>query len=412
MRTVATMSDAVDLGDIDICSHDSYLDGPPHELYTQLRREAPVYRHKKVEEGQPDFFWALTRHADVVTASRQFQTYSSALKGCTLNEDRPDLEFARMLIDSDPPEHTRLRMLVNRGFTPKSIRPLAEHYEEVSKDLVGKALEKGEIDMVTDLAAELPLIAIAEMMGVPVEDRQRVFEWSNRMIATQDPEYSGGAEDAQGAATELYMYANALGADRRACPRDDIVSTLISAEGSDQLSGMEFELFFLLLAVAGNETTRNAISHGINFLLEFPDAMAELQADMSLIDTAVEEMLRWATPVNQFRRAATCDVELNGVQIKQGESVVMFYASANFDEDVFADPFTFDIHRAPNPHLSFGGGGPHFCLGANLARLELKLLFQELLPRVKRIERTGEVSRLRSNFINGIKHLPVRLVPN
>ncbi len=280
----------------------------------------------------------------------------------------------------------------------------------MSIELVEEAIEQGEVDFVTKVAAELPLIAIAEMLGVPKEDRGKVFEWSNTMIATSDAEYSGGPEAAQAAAMELYMYANALAADRRENPRDDIITTLITAEG-EQLTGQEFELFVLLLSVAGNETTRNAISHSINHLIQFPDAFAEMKADPGVLDTAVEELLRWATPVNVFQRTATCDLELGGTQIREGESVAMYYMSANFDESVFADPFAFDIRRSPNPHLAFGGGGPHFCLGAQLARLEMKVLFEEMLPRISAIEPTGEVARLRSNFINGIKHLPVSLIP-
>ena len=396
------MSDTTEAS-IDIASHDSWAGGPPHQTFAWMRANAPVYRHLRMEPDQPEWFWALTRHADIVTVSRQFQNFSSAAKGAVLNDDRPDLEFARMLIDLDPPDHTRLRTLVSKAFTPKAIRQLADKYRTVSVELVTAAIDEGEVDFVTKVAAELPLIAIAEMLGVPREDRSRV---------SVDPEYSHGVEDTQNAAMELYMYANALAADRRANPRDDIVSTLVAAEEGDALTGQEFELFFLLLSVAGNETTRNAISHSINHLIQQPAAFAEMKANPAVLDTAVEELLRWATPVNMFRRAATGDIELHGTQINEGDSVVMYYMSANFDDAVFDDPFRFDITRSPNPHLAFGGGGPHFCLGAQLARLEMKVLFEEMLPRITAIEPTGDLSRLRSNFINGIKHLPVRLRPS
>ncbi len=401
----------VDTSQIDIQSHSVYLDGPPHDTFALLRREAPIFRHEGKNPGDTPWFWALTRHADIVAVSRQFQTYSAARKGVTLFEDRPDMDVARMLIDTDPPEHTRLRSLVNRGFTPKAIKLLADHYVEVTERLVAEAIDEGEVEFVTKVAAELPLIAIAEMLGIPVEDRHQVFEWSNRMIATSDADYSAGMDDASAAAAELYLYAQQLAADRRAHPRDDIISILVAAEEGDALSEHEFNLFVLLLAVAGNETTRNGISHGVLALMEHPDQWARLKADPSLVDSAVEEILRWATPVNLFRRTATCDVELHGQLIRENESVVMFYASANRDEAVFDRPDRFDIGRSPNPHVTFGGGGPHFCLGANLARLEMRTLFDELVRRCDHIEPAGEVQRLRSSFINGIKTLPVRLVP-
>ena len=401
----------IDTSLVDIQSHGVYVDGPPHDTFAVLRREAPIFRHEGKNPGDTPWFWAITRHADIVAVSRQFQTYSAARKGVTMFEDRADMEVARMLIDTDPPEHTRLRGLVNRGFTPRAIKMLADHYVDVTKRLVDEAIEEGEVDFVTKVAAELPLIAIAEMMGLPMEDRHKVFDWSNRMIATSDSDYSSGMEDATAAAGERYMYAQELAADRRANPRDDIISILVGAEDGDQLSEHEFNLFVLLLSVAGSETTRNGISHGVLSLMEHPAEWARLRADPSLVDSAVEEILRWATPVNLFRRTATCDVELHGQHIAENESVVIFYASGNRDEDVFDRPDTFDITRSPNPHLTFGGGGPHFCLGSNLARLEMRAVFDELARRCDHIEQTGEVHRLRSSFINGIKTLPVRLVP-
>lgn len=394
---------------LDIISNEAYRNGPPHELYTLMRREAPVLKHRGIDPGSPAWFWALTRHTDVVEVSRQFQIYSSAKKGALMNQDRPDLEVARMMIDQDPPEHTRLRNLVNRGFTPKAVRMLEDHFRDVAERLIREAVAEGEVDFVDKVSAELPLIAIAELLGVPHEDRRKVFEWSNRMIGATDPDMSGGLDDAAAASIELYMYANELGAQRRAEPRNDLISMLVSAEGNDQLSEHEFDLFVLLLSVAGNETTRNGISHGVLALIDHPHAYAELRADPSLIPSAVEEMLRWATPVNNFVRTATCDVELHGVRIKEGDAVCMLYASANRDEDVFTDPFTFDIHRNPNPHVTFGGGGPHFCLGFNLAKMEMRVLFEQLVAQVSTIELLGDVPKLRSSFVHGIKKLPVRL---
>lgn len=395
--------------DVDIASHDAWVAGVPHSLFARLRREAPVFRHTASEPEQPEFFWVLTRHVDVVRGSRVWEHFSSGAKGSLLNSDRPDMEVARLLIDLDPPEHTRLRNLVNRGFTPRAVKSLDGHFREITSRIVGEQVGVGEIDFVSAVAAELPLIAIAELMGVPVEDRHNLFEWSNTLIGGADPEYTRDPDDARNAMAALYMYANQLAAERRLDPRDDIITTLLTAEGNDQLSDHEFDLFILILAVAGNETTRNAISHGLAAFIEHPDQWDRLKADRSLLEPAIEEILRWATPVTHFRRTATCDLEVQGVSIAKGDAVYLSYSSANRDEDVFADPYRFDIGRTPNPHVAFGGGGPHFCLGAQLARLEMRIMFDELLNQVDRIEPTGPVDRLRSNFINGIKHLPVRL---
>jgi cholest-4-en-3-one 26-monooxygenase len=289
------------------------------------------------------------------------------------------------------------------------MRALEDHFREVAVQLVAEAVEQKDVEFVEKVSAELPLVAIAELLGIPVDERHKVFEWSNRMIGSTDPDYSGGADDAANAAAELYMYAQSLAEDRRKNPRSDIITTLIDETADDHLGSHEFELFVLLLSVAGNETTRNGISHGVLALIENPSSFEELRAEPELVPGAVEEILRWATPVNNFRRTATCDVELHGVQIKEGDAVVMFYPSGNRDEAVFKDPYTFDIRRNPNPHLTFGGGGPHFCLGSNLARLEMRIVFEELARQVKGIELTGNVSRLRSHFVHGIKTLPVRL---
>jgi cholest-4-en-3-one 26-monooxygenase len=394
---------------LDAISNETYRSGPPHDLYQLMRREAPIVKHRGIDPGSPPWFWAISRHADVVEVSRRFQTYSSARKGALVNQDRPDLEIARMMIDTDPPEHTRLRNLVSRGFTPKVMRSMEDHFHEVAARLIDDALAAGDVEFVDSVASELPLVAIAELLGIPYEDRRKVFDWSNRMIGATDPDYPGGVDDATAAAAELYMYANEMAAERRIEPRDDLVTTLISAEGGDELSEHEFDLFVLLLSVAGNETTRNGISHGLLALIEHPDAFDALKSDLSMVASGVEEMLRWGTPVNNFLRTATCDTALHGTQIREGDAVVMLYASANRDEDVFADPFRFDVTRHPNPHLTFGGGGPHHCLGFNLAKMEMRVLFEELITRVERIELIGEVTKLRSAFIHGIKQLPVRI---
>jgi cholest-4-en-3-one 26-monooxygenase len=355
----------------------------------------------------------VVRYQDLEQISRDARVFSSEW-GITLYEtDEVGLQQQRMMmLMMDPPRHTKQRLLVNKGFTPRMIGQLHDRIHQVAADIVDRIAERGECDFVVDVAAELPLQVIAEMMGVPQSDRHKVFEWSNRLIGSEDPEYAVSAEDATGAAMELFSYANDLAAEKRAHPGDDIVSTLLAAEvDGERLSDLEFDLFFELLAVAGNETTRNLISHGMLALAEHPDQRDLLLADPSLLPAAVDEMLRYASPVMYMRRTARADLEFNGQQIKEGDKVALWYIAANHDPDVFADPHRFDIRRTPNDYLAFGGGGPHFCLGSHLAKLEIRVMFEELLARLPDIELNGPVQRLRSNFINGIKHMPVRFTP-
>jgi cholest-4-en-3-one 26-monooxygenase len=400
------------LEDIDLTDEDTWADHVPHDQFSFLRAEAPVYRHpgNTIGDRVIEDFWALTRHADVQVVNRDTTTFSSEQRGVMVSE--PDEETSahfRTMLDTDPPAHTRLRRLVNRGFTPRMVTRFEEHYAQLTSDLLAKAVAQGTFDFVTDVAAELPLMAIAEILGVPVEDRHKLFEWSNKLVGNSDPEYVGSADDALTAATELYVYFNQLGEERRAEPGDDIISRLITEVEGDALGPHEFETFCLLLTVAGNETTRNATSHGMHALLEHPDQMQLLRDNPELLDPAIEEILRWATPVINFRRTATCATEVGGQAIAEGDALVMYYLSANRDETVFEDPFTFDITRDPNDHIAFGGGGAHHCLGANLARLELQIIFKELLASTRSITQAGDVDRLRSNFINGIKHMPVEV---
>jgi cholest-4-en-3-one 26-monooxygenase len=405
----------VDAADIDLLDRDRFTQGIPHEWFTWLRANAPVFHH---DEPDGDGFWVVSRYHDIVAANRDATTFSSAQdRGGVVSLDTPvapieGQEMAgNMMLFMDPPAHTRYRKLVNRGFTPRMIAALSAHVRELTVAIVEQAVAKGDCDFVVDVAAELPLEVIAELLGVPREDRFKLFEWSNSMIGSEDPEYRVSDEHVMEAQVEMYMYAQALADKRRAEPRQDIVTTLLNAEvDGDTLSELDFNLFFLLLSVAGNETTRNAIAHGMNAFLDNPDQWDLLVSDPAgRIDGAVEEILRWATPVLFFRRNCTRDTELGGQTIRAGEKISLWYISANRDESVFDDPFRFDITRDPNPHIAFGGGGPHFCLGAQLARLEIRLLFEELARRVPRLEGLGEPDRLRSNFIGGIKHLPVRL---
>ncbi|MEU6429258.1 cytochrome P450 [Microbispora sp. NPDC046973] len=397
--------------EINLVDKDRYArSGVPHDQLRRLRGDAPVYWH----EGEGDWpgFWAVTKHADVVHVSRHSDLFSSARK-LALFDEMPEeqREFQRlMMLNQDPPDHTRRRSLVNRGFTPRQIGRLEEHIRDICHALVDEVQSKPDVDFVRDIAAPLPLYVICELLGAPVEDRDKIFEWSNRMIGSDDPDYSTSPEEGQAAAFEVYSYAHTLAAARRQDPRDDIVTRLLQPDEDGQtLTEDEFDLFVLLLIVAGNETTRNAASGGMLTLFEHPDQWKRLVDDPSLARTAADEIVRWVSPVNLFRRTATADTEIRGQKIAAGDKVVVFYASANRDEEVFERPDEFDIGRDPNPQIGFGGGGAHFCLGNHLAKLELRVLFEVLAQRLPGIRQTGEARRLRSYFINGIKTLPVAL---
>jgi len=392
--------------DVDLNNLDLFVPGVPHDIFTELRRQSPYWQD---EPGGPGY-WNFTRYDDVVLVNKDNLTYSSHRRTALLNEmPEENLEEQRMMmLNMDPPLHTRYRLLVNKGFTPRMVGQLEENARLMAGLIIDQAIEKGEFDFVTDVAAELPLQVIADLMGVPQEDRHKVFDWSNRMIGSEDPEYQGAPEEAQLASMELFAYCHALTEQKKADPAEDLMSVLTRVEvDGERLSELEVDLFFLLLAVAGNETTRNLMAHGMLALLDHRDQYKELVGDPSLVASATEEMLRWGSPVMCFRRTATKDTDVNGFPVKDGDKVVIWYISANRDEAVFDDPFRFDIHRSPNPHVAFGGGGPHFCLGANLARLEIRVMFEEVMRRLPDLQPAGPVQRLRSNFINGIKHLPV-----
>jgi cholest-4-en-3-one 26-monooxygenase len=400
------------LADIDLWDMDQYTEAIPYEQLRRLRAEAPVFHHH--DPQQPNGFWAITRHEDVVYVSRNPELFSSAEKTALITElaEEQLAQQQMFMLNQDPPDHTRMRSLVNRGFTPRMIAKLEERIQETCDEIVAQALAKGEGDFVTLCAAELPLIVIAELMGVPLEDRHKVFDWSNRMVGGDDPEYGVTDEERLGAATEMWAYASALAEEKRKQVKDDIVSKLISAdEEGNVLSELEFDLFFMLLAVAGNETTRNAISGGMYALTQHPEEWTKLKGDPALIQTAADEIVRWVTPVHLFRRTALKDIELGGQTIRKGDKVVIFYTSANRDESVFENPDVFDIAREPNPHVGFGGGGPHFCLGRHLAKLEIECFYRSLIAHCDRVELVAEPRRLRSNFIMGIKEMTVRFVP-
>lgn len=394
-------------------------DGIPHDQLSWLRQHEPVFWHSDGGGGGWPGFWAITRHEDVESVSRHPETFSSHRRLALFSETPEDqIELQRlMMLNMDPPQHTRQRSFVNRGFTPRMIRRLEKHVQEICDELIDEVVTRGEADFVRDIAAPLPLYVICELIGAPAQDRDRLFDLSNRLIGFDDPDFQTAEDDGTLAAAEVYAYADQLAARRRDEPRDepraDIVTQLLRPDDQgDLLTTEEFDLFVLLLTVAGNETTRNAASGGMLALSEHPDQWARLCADPRLAPAAAEEIVRWVSPVNLFRRTAARDTEIRGQQIAEGDKVVVFYSSANRDDSVFGNPFTFDIGRSPNPHVGFGGGGPHFCLGRHLAALELQVLFRTLAKRMPDIEPAAQPRRLRSNFINGIKELPVRFTPS
>ena len=400
----------MDLSDIRLYDPAVFAERLPFEWFDHLRAHAPVHRFDDPVQGVP--FWAVTRHEDVVAVSRQPELFSSWERTSLFREPVDANELLQqqlMMLNQDPPEHTRLRSIVNKGFTPRVIGRLEERIAEYAGEIVDRAIAKGEGDFVEMVSAELPLEVIAEIMGAPLEDRGQIFELSNRLIGFDDPEFNTSPEEAVQAAAEMYVYSEDMRQRREADPRDDVVTRLTQAEvDGQQLEPLEFNLFFLLLAVAGNETTRNAISHGMQAFFEHPDQWERFLADPAgLSATMADEVIRWATPVMEFRRTAMADTEIGGVPIATGDKVVIYYISANRDESVFDDPYAFDIGRDPNPHIAFGGGGPHFCLGSHLARLEVRKVFEAIAARMPDIRPTGQPRRLQSNFINGIKELPV-----
>jgi cholest-4-en-3-one 26-monooxygenase len=395
----------------DFTDPDMYSERVPADEFAELRRTAPVWWNPKprgVGGFDDEGYWVVTRHADVVAVSRDSDTYSTWENTAIIRHQdgatRDQIELQRfVMLNIDPPQHTKLRGIVSRGFTPRAINSLRSALADRAERIVTEARAKGTGDFVIDVAAELPLQAIAELIGLPQDDRRKVFDWSNDMVGYDDPEYVG---DPAAAAAELIGYSMAMAEDRRQCPRDDIVTKLVHAElDGGQLSSDEFGFFVILLAVAGNETTRNAISHGMLAFLDHPDQWERFRVTRP--DTAADEIVRWATPVTVFQRTALADTTLGGQQIKAGQRVGLFYRSANFDEEVFDRPEVFDINRSPNPHLGFGGSGAHFCLGANLAKLEIDLIFNAIADHLPDISKAGDPKRLRSGWLNGIKTLPV-----
>ena len=387
----------------------------PHEEFKRLRQSSPVHWIEQAEAVRSGFtpesgtgYWALTKHADVCAVSKDSKNFGVHENGAIIRfgegMEREQIEMQRvMIINQDAPDHTKMRQIVSRGFTPRAIDALDAIMTERARQIVGDAVAKGTGNFGEQVAAELPLQAIAELLGVPQADRFKLFDWSNQMLAYDDPDVVGEPEVA---AAEILGYSMAMAAERKANPLDDIVTKLIHADQTGRgLTDDEFGFFVIILAVAGNETTRNAITHGLNAFMDNPEQWELWKKERPA--TMVDEVVRWATPVTAFQRTAHNDVEVGGQLIKKGQRVGLFYPSANFDEDVFDDPFTFDITREKNPHVGFGGNGAHYCLGANLARQEIRQMFDALADLAPNITKLGEPNRLRHSWINGIKDLQV-----
>jgi cytochrome P450 len=395
------MHDAIDLLDL---AH--YADGPPHAIFRRLRAEDPV--HWQRERSGPGF-WAVTKYADVVQVSRDPATFSS-FAGGTMVEDAPPPQLAMlrmMMLNMDPPQHTKLRMLVNKGFTPSAVTRLHRRIESLAENIVDQVAAAGGGDFVANVAGELPSYVISELVGIPLDDGRELYRLTERMHTTVQSE--ADRADAEAAIMQMMSYSHRLRESKRAQPGLDIASALLAAEvDGERLNEVEFDMFFLLLINAGGDTTRNLVAGGMLALIEHPDQRARLRAEPALLPSAIEEMLRWVTPVIHFRRTATRDVELRGRRIAAGDKLVMFYSSANRDADVFEDPDRFDIARTPNDHVAFGGGGAHFCLGANLARVEIRAMFEQVLTRLPNLRLAGPVERLRSTFINGPRRMPAQ----
>ncbi|HEY7138023.1 MAG TPA: cytochrome P450 [Acidimicrobiia bacterium] len=392
---------------LDLLSPASFAHGQPHDEFKRLRDEAPVSWHP--ERDGPGF-WALMRYDDVKAVGRDPATFSSEPTVMIADDTGIELGDHKMMLMADPPYHTRLRRIVNHEFTPKASERLRPRIETLCRDIVDAVIERGECDFVTDIAGEIPSYVIADVLGIPLDDGRRLYHLTETIHAAPESQLEGAG---LGAVLEMFNYAHEVATQKRAHPGDDLSTKILQAEVEGRaVDDIDFNLFFLLLVDAGGDTTRNLLGGGLLALFEQPGERARLVADLDgLLPTAVEEMLRWVSPVIHMRRRATRPVTLHGVDIAEGDKVVMYYGAANRDERAFVDPDRFDVGRTPNDHLAFGGGGPHFCLGAHLARVEVQAMLREVLTRLRDLEPAGPVEWLPSNFISGPKHLPVRFTP-
>lgn len=407
-----------DLAELDLTDAELYRGGFPHALFTHMRRDAPVWWQAAPDgyAGADEGFWVLSKYDDVQKANRDTELFS-AFDGPSLAH-RPEMH-GTMLVSMDGREHTRLRRLISAGFTPRMVRRLEEQMRRWAGTIVDEALARGNCNFVADVAYQLPMHVIGDIIGIPVEDRRWLFKLTNDFVAAGDADAGLSPEQQLAIQAEMFQYARTLGQEKRARPQDDVWTILSTVEidtddgGRTGLSEIELDLFFLVLTVAGSETTRNALATGLMALVDHPDQLASLRSASTVPDAAVDEILRWSSPVSYFARRATRDTEIRGVRIAAGQRITLWYPSANRDDDVFDDPFRFDINRTPNDHVSFGGGGHHYCLGANLARREIAILFEELLRRTHRIEVLAppvySALGIYSPILVAPKELPVRL---
>src|SRR4051794_40106745 len=399
------------LNQIDLSDHDAFKERVPYEWFKTLRNEDPVHWN---DESDGTGFYAVTRYHDIREVHRHVEIYSSEIGGTSLEDLEPDqIEARKSMIDMDPPRHDELRGLIARRFTPRAVQVWEDAVRTVTDRVLDTALERDEFDFVAAISSEIPMQVFAEILGVPQEDRRHIIELGDRLLGNQDPEYYVPPDPSHRllpfsspAALEMFEFARKMAAARRKNPGNDIITQL----AFEPLTQREFDVYFVLLATAGNETTRHTITHGLLALLEHPGELARLRANPELYKPAAEEMLRWATPVHHFRRTTTQATELAGVELPAGAKVTTWFVSGNRDETVFENPDEFVIDRSPNKHMAFGPGGIHHCMGAHLAKMEIKIAFEELFKRVDGFELTAEPERLRSNFFNGIKRMPVRVV--
>lgn len=394
--------------DINLISPETFAaTGHPWEQYAWLRKNAPVYWH---DEPNGPGFWAITKYEDVRTISRMPKVFSSYETSVMLPDPDPMGLYAQrlMMLNMDPPQHDRFKLLVSRGFTPKNAPLLRPKIEELARDIVDAVLAKGECDFVTEIAGRLPSGLIAELMGMPRVDGERLYDLTEIMHTNDDA--IAPPEMKMNAVGEMLGYAQSVADLKRQSPGDDLATILVNAEvDGDHLTDEEFQWFFLLLVNAGGDTTRNLLAAGLQLLFDHPDQRTKLIGDLDgLLGSAIEEMLRYCSPVTHFKRTAMQDTVVGGQSIKTGERVVMFYGSANRDEDIFENADAFDVSRHPNPHVAFGAGGPHLCLGMHVARVELAVMFRELLTRMPHIEAGGPIERMHSSFIAGVHRMPIK----
>ncbi|POX38725.1 cytochrome P450 [Streptomyces sp. Ru73] len=421
-RTPPAVHEPLPLDEVNLADLDNFTDGvTPWRMFHTLRHEDPV--HWQPEEAPNSGFWAVTRHADIARVDRDAETFTST-RFVNLEEvDDDQIKKRASILELDGVRHRALRSLLQRQFGASTISQYADFLRGLTARTLDAALAKGRFDFVKEVSADFPINVLARLLDVPPEDNQQLIDWGNRIIGNTDPDYADvllESEESEQyrdlpfrspASLEVFAYGRELARQRRGGDGTDLISRLVNQTPRDgiPLSAQDFDNYFLLLVVAGNETTRHSITHAMLALINNPDQLDKLRKDHSLIPTAVEEFLRWASPVYHFRRTATRDVELGGKRIKEGDKVVMWYASGNRDEQVFGNPYDFDVTRAHNDHVTFGKGSPHLCLGNLLARTEMRIMFEELIPRLADIRVTGPVPRVRSNFVNGIKQLPVEV---